>query len=189
MSGRTVIVDREVGARRLLYAMESVADQHLELALDTDTGEQYRALAQADSEQTEDASQGKGKWIIQLYKTVGITAACLLCVVMLFEGMFTGGATEYIPPVDLSKEIIVTWGRDQYRSLRDEETIVEFELPKEISEDMIGKVLTYLAMSGGNQYESVNYQTSIVLYVYEGDEDIVIFHDQDHWIYLVRVQE
>jgi len=184
-----VIYDSGKGAERLLDVIGSVGDQHLEMVLDADTREKFEAFTPIGNARSEDTEQEKRSGIARLYKAAGIAAACFLCVVMLFGGMFTQGATEYVPPLDLPKEITVTWGQNQYRSLRDQESIADYGLPEEISEEILGEILTYLCVSGENQYMSFPSQTSFILYACDGNEAIAILYDRGHWIYLVREEE
>ena len=186
MSGNSkVIYDQGDGAQRLLDAFGAVSDASLELALDTDTKEKYDELAvkQHGMEESASADSSKGSWIQSLFKVAGVAAACFVCVSM----MFTGGATDYVPDIDRTKPIMIICKKEQYRTIMEADELQDFGLEHVRPEDVLGHMVSYLRISGANEYENTRNMTQMILYTCQDREDVFILKDWEGYLFVVPV--
>ena len=189
MSGNSkVIYDQGDGAQRLLDAFGAVSDASLELALDTDTKEKYDELAveQHGMEESTSADSSKGSWIQSLFKAAGVAAACFVCVSMMFSG---SGATEYVPDIDRTKPIVIICKKDQYRTVTEADALQDLGLEQVRPEDVLGDMVSYLRISGANEYENTRNMTQMILYTCQDREDVYILKDWDGYLFAVPVED
>ena len=189
MSGSNkVIYDQGGGVHRLLYAFGEVSDASLELALDTDTKEKYDELAVEQPVKGEGTStdSSKGSWIQSLFKAAGVVAACFMCMSMMFTN---SGVTEYVPDMDRTKTIIIMCEKDQYRTITEVDELQALSLEYVRPEDVLGNMVSYLRISGANEYENTRNMTQMILYTCQDRENVYILKDQDGYLFVVPVED
>ena len=189
MSGNNkLIYDQGGGVQRLLDAFGEVSDVSLELTLDTDTKEKYDGLAVEQPVKSEGAftDSSKSSWIQSLFKGAGVAAACFLCVSMMFTN---SGVTEYVPDMDRTKTIMIICEKDQYRTITEVGELQALGLEYVRPEDVLGNMVSYLRISGANEYENTRNMTQMILYTCQDREDVYILEDWDGYLFVVPVED
>ena len=193
--GRKVIYDQKTAAERLLTAVSNISDEALELVLDTDTAEKYEALAATPDKEILDGEmpnrgtghREKGSWITSLYKVVGIAAACFIGILMVFSGM--SETADYVPPIEDSMPVIVVWKQECYQIVTEPEDLQVYGLEEVTPRESLGQMVSYLHISGANEYEVSRAETDMVLYTCKDREDVYILQSPDRCVFVVLVEE